>query len=275
MGSAVAAAWLLWLRRQGAGTLALCLFAIVPTPIWFILVVSTDLLFAAEFALFFLCYFATKRSAANTVGWSTALMAMVLTRPNSFALLLFVAFDTVWSFYQEGRIRWARAIGSVALLAFGGMFLYPYFVAEMSKAAHSLQYFGYTPYEYLEGLDLPSLADWIRLPLSWIALFGAKLLYFTGLRPTYGLTSDVLVLVRAAPGLILLPGLLLLMLTAPARIRLLAGLYCLPFLLGPAQERYYIAIFPLFFLHGTRFWATVWMVALRAIPLKPRGAHSP
>ena len=254
MGCGLAAAWLYWLRRQGVGFAWLCVFAVVPNPVWFILAVSTDLLFAAEFAVFFLAYFSTEHSRGRTLAWSTALVAMVLTRPNSFAILLFVALDAALSFHWDGRIEWRRALGCFALLLLGGVFLYPYFVAELGKAAHALQYFGYSPYQYLAGLDLPLVPHWLSVPLSWAALLVAKLLYFTGLRPSYGVTADLLVALRALPGILLLPGLLLLLVRAPFRIRLMVALYCLPFIVGPAQDRYYIAIFPLFFLYGVQFW---------------------
>lgn len=263
LGCAVAAAWLVWLRQRGLGAMWLLLFAVLPNPIWFMLVISSDLLFAVEFGAFFLAYFASRRTRATTLTWTVALIAMVLTRPNSFSVLLFIAADTAWSFYRTRRIEWQRMVVSMVLVLLGGLFLYPYFVLEMSKAAHSLEYFGHTPNEYLRGLSIPGLPQWIGTPLSWMALFCAKLLYFTGLRPSYGQTAEILVLARGAPGLVLLPGLVMLLFAAPGRQRVLVILYFLPFLLGPSQDRYYLAIYPLFFLYGARFWNGAWVIVVK------------
>ena len=64
-------------------------------------------------------------------------------------------------------------------------------------------------------------------------------------------------MLRAAAGFVLLPGLVLLLAAAPWRIRALVALYCLPFVLGPAQDRYYIAIFPVLYLYGAQAWTAV------------------
>lgn len=256
LGSVVAAAWLVWLHDMRVGGGWLVVFAVLPNPIWFVLVVSPDLLFAAGFAAFFLAYFSRSTSRTQTIVWITALILVVLTRPNSFSVVLFVALDVSWSFLRERRIAPSRALGLTALLVISGLYLYPYFVAEMSKAGTVLPYFGLTASQYLSGA-FSALPHWLDLAVSWVALLGAKLLYLTGLRPSYGVTEPLLVFVRAAQGAVLLPGLVALLLIAPLRERLLVGLYCLPFLLGPSQDRYLLAIYPLLFVYGTRFWSAM------------------
>lgn len=277
LGCALTAAWLIWLRRQGLGPLALLLFALLPNPIWFILVVSTDLLFAAEFAVFYFAYFArgpaSRTRSATCIG---AVALMLLTRPNSFSIVLFVSVHAAWRVLRDRRIEPMRAIGLLVLVLGSTLYLYPYFVAEMGKAGSALEYFGHSPREYIAGI-YHLLPHWLDLPLSWLSLLAAKLLYFTGLRPSYGMTDGLLVLLRAAPGIVLLPGLLYLLWTAPLRERTLIGLYCLPFLLGPAQDRYYLAVFPLLYLYGIRFWSRVAasVPVLRASALDSDRAHGP
>lgn len=253
LGCSLVVLWLWWLRSRGVSVPFLVAFALLPNAIWFTLVVSTDLAFAAEFAVFYLSYFARRPSRATAVTWSVALVLMVLTRPNSFSVLLFVALDAAWTFMQERRIHVWRATAIAVLTVVSALYLYPYFLGEMRKAGTALQYFDYAPAEYAAGL-FAGLPRWLDLALSWTALLGAKLLYFTGLRPTYGITAPMFVLLRAAPGLVLLPGLLALLVQAPWRERALVALYCLPFFLGPSQDRYYLAIYPLLFLYGARLY---------------------
>ena len=256
LSSVVAIGWLWWLSHNGVGGIGLLIFAVLPNPVWFVLVVSPDLLFAAEFMIFFLAYFSVRRGRLQTATWVSAMLFMLLTRPNGFSVVFFVTLDAGWSFFRSGRIKVARAVGILLALVGSGLYLYPYFVFEMSKAGNALQYFGQTPAAYVAGI-FHGLPAWLDRPLSWIALFAAKLLYFTGLRPSYGVTPPILVALRGAAGLVLLPGLLALMMQAPRREKALVGLYCLPFLLGPSQDRYYLAVLPLLFLYGVRFWAGV------------------
>ena len=37
-------------------------------------------------------------------------------------------------------------------------------------------------------------------------------------------------------------------------------LFCLPFFLGPSQDRYYLPIYPLLFLHGIRLYDHAWII---------------
>ena len=111
------------------------------------------------------------------------------------------------------------------------------------------QYFGIRSSEYIAGM-IGILPTWLDLLVSWGALAGAKVLYFVGLRPSYGETTMTLVFVRAAAGLVLLPGLIHIIFAMPRRQKLFVALFCLPIFLGPAQDRYNLPIFPLLFLHG-------------------------
>jgi hypothetical protein len=263
LGCATCAVWLWWLRTQQVGGWWLALFAVLPNPVWFMLVVSTDLLFAAEFAAFFLAYFAASGRWRSST-WITALVLMLATRPNSFSVLAFVSLDTSWRVVRGNRVSATRAVAVLVLLIAGSLYLYPYFVAEMSKAGTSLAYFGHVPRDYLDGI-FPTLPHVLDVALSWAALAGAKVLYLTGLRPSYGATDPMLVLARAAAGVILLPGVVVLFLAAPTRVRVLVALYCAPLLVGPSQDRYYLAVYPLWFLYGARFWDSIGRLIARRL----------
>jgi hypothetical protein len=253
----LAAAWLTWLSNKGVSAPWLIVFALIPNPIWFTLVISPDFLFAALFAVFFLLYFETRTSAAQTTGWVLALATMLLLRPNGFSVLLFVALHAGWSMVQSRAIETRQAILVTGLLLVFGFYLYPYFLNEMQKAGGVLSYFGHTPSEYLNGI-FPTLPVWVDRPISWMALAAAKLTYFVGLRPSYGVTDTLLVLARGGAGIILLPGLLYLFWKGRRREMALIGLYCLPILLGPAQDRYYLPIYPILFLYGVMAYQAAW-----------------
>ena len=226
-------------------------------PVWFTLVISPDLLFAALFVAFFLLYFEVRPSFGQTTAWVLILAAMLLLRPNGFSILVFVAAHAGWTMIQSRRIDVRRSVLVLALLVVFGLYLYPYFLTEMQKAGGVLSYFGYTPSEYVSGI-LPGFPGWIDRPLSWAALVGAKLVYFVGLRPNDGVTDTLFVIARGGAGVILLPGILYLFWAGRRREMALIALYCLPILLGPAQDRYYLPIYPILFLYGVRFYDGVW-----------------
>ena len=266
LGSALAVAWLIWLARCPIPGAWLVLFAVLPNPIWYVLVVSPDMLFAGEFAAFYFAYFAATPGTWRRTGvWTSSLVLMLLTRPNALSVALFVVVDSAIMFLRRGRISVRRGIGMALLMSAALLYLLPYFLFEMNKAGTALTYFGHAPQTYVQGI-YPLLPGWLDRPLSWLSLLGAKILYFFGLRPSYGVTPTALVWLRGAAGVILLPGLLWLLARGPRREALLVGLFMLPFLLGPAQDRYYLAIYPLLFLYGVKAWTTLASLSLSFVP---------
>ena len=262
VSSLLAASWIIWLSRNGVRGPWLAAFAVLPNAVWFTLIISPDLLFAAEFAVFYFAYTRRPGSSATAL-WVAALLLMLLTRPNAFSILLFVAADTLVSTVRTRAVFSLRTAGTLVLVTVATLYLYPYFLYEMNKAGGALRYFGATPNEYLGGL-FHILPPWLDVPISAAALVGAKVLYFVGLRPTYGQTALVLVFLRAVPGVILLPGLLSVLARGPNRDRALVFLFCLPIILGPSQDRYYLAIYPLLYLYGVRFYEAAWQWMARA-----------
>jgi hypothetical protein len=251
------AAWLVWLRRKGVGAGWLLIFALIPNPVWLTLVVSPDLLFAALFAAFFFLYFDAAASRAHVTAWIVCVVLMLLTHPNGFSVLVFIALHTSWSMIRDRRAHAGRFALIVALLVLFGVYLFPYFYYEMSQSSTAFVYFGWTSAEHLRGV-FAFLPPWLDLPISWLRLAAAKLMYFVGLRPSYGETATVLVVARAAAGVILLPGLVTLFLRAPPAVRVLTAIYCLPILLGPSQDRYYLPVYPLFFFYGVMAYEAAW-----------------
>jgi hypothetical protein len=260
-------AWLWWFNRSGLTVIWMVLFALTPNPAWFMLVISPDLVFAALIGFFYVIYFSDTPTRTATATWVILVLLILLTRPNGYSILLFVLIDISWRHLRERRISAIAVTGIVVTTVLFGLYLYPYFITEMRKSAVDHVFFSYPSSAYFSGL-FPALPGWIDHGLSWLALAVARILYFVGLRPSYGATPDMLVLARALPGLVLLPGLLWGLCRAGRRQSLFIALFCLPVLLGPSQDRYNLPVFPLLFFFGTQAYRTGWAHVRRMVEIR-------
>lgn len=243
--------WLGWLNKFKIGTGWLFLFAVLPAPVWFTLSLGTDLPFALFFATFFISYFNENWKSKHICIWLCCVFLMAMTRPNALSILLFVCIDTAWRFYKTRHLSdLAVMSASVVLCVLGSVFYLPYFLKFISSDG-SLDYFGILPDQYYVGV-FSELSDWLNKPLSWFLLGSSKLLYLVGLRPSYAGVSEFVVVLRALPGLILLPGLVWLFACGPNRLRLLMVTFLAPILLGASQERYILPIVPILFAYGVQ-----------------------
>ena len=199
--------WLVWLAKQQVHPVWLFAVALLPNSIWYGLGVGTDMPFALFFALFFVSYFRRVWELQHVVIWMACCVLMASVRPSVLSVLVFVCLDLTRRLVAAPARRELVLLGlSTALLTVAALFYFPYFYGIFLREGPPLDYFGVPPSGYANGLfaDLPHALDQV---LSWLFYLGAKALYFVGLRPSYGDVPLPLVLVRAAPGLILLPGL--------------------------------------------------------------------
>ena len=97
----------------------------------------------------------------------------------------------------------------------------------------------------------------LNLSLSWLAFLAAKVLYLTGLRPSFGDTAAPMVLLRMLPGFIMLPGLFWLFVQANWRVRLFLFFFLSPIMLGITQDRYILPIQPVLFFYGAKAWGEI------------------
>jgi hypothetical protein len=248
--------WLRWMWRRGLSAAWLFVFALMPNPMWVTISISTDLVFALIFAGFYLAYF-SYAGRGRILLWSVFLVLTLLTRPNGVSVLLFVIADALLLTTRSVRINRGILVCAAAPLLVGVVFFIgPYFSIFV---VHSMDitYFGFSQREFLEGL-YESLPFWLDQPISWLSLAGAKLIYFVGIRPSYGEIPALFLILRGAAGIILLPGLLYLFWKADWRLRLFVGLYLLPIFLGASQDRYNLPIQPLLFFFGALALQDFW-----------------
>ncbi|MBF0309335.1 MAG: hypothetical protein HQL56_07405 [Magnetococcales bacterium] len=272
LSTVLAAGWLGWLARQGIGLPWLLFFALLPAPVWYMATISTDELFAVVFLLFYLAYFGSgSRGATSRIKVDHSLLVLILLvlmgllRPNSISIIIFVLLhQAVTRVDHKILCGWQFAF-IVVLLGMLGIYYLPYILAALTISTTSSIFivFGLPQEDYFHPGLLHFLPDSLNTLLSLMVLGLAKTCYFVGLRPSYSGQDLLVVLVRAAPGLVLLPGLLRLLVKGEGAVKLLVLLFYLPVLVGPAQDRYNLPIQPLLFFHGALFWRGLWNDALR------------
>jgi hypothetical protein len=245
--------WLRYLSSNGVGFIWLAGLAVVPNPIWFTLIISPDIVFAALIALFHYFYFKDDRKVSDGLFWLGFLLLILLTRPNGYSVLLFVFVDFGYRAIKGDKSSIPGAVMFLVLAALFALYLYPYFITEARKTVEDAVFFGLTTSAYRTGL-FPVLPGLLDVSLSWLMLAGAKVLYFVGLRPAYGDTDMWLVFARASAGLILLPGMIVAVFKAPRRELLFMLIFFLPIFFGPTQDRYNLPLFAILFRYGSVAW---------------------
>lgn len=242
--------WTKYFSRNNLPVWGLIIFILIPNPIVYSVIFSTDLLFALFFTLFFINYFSSKNINHHNTKWLIFLILMLLTRPNSLSILLFVLFD--YLILKRAFIMNNLKIISVLLLTLlvFGLFYLPYFLI-IQKGTTEFTYFGIPQTQFFEGL-FSFLPHYLDVFLSVIILFVFKLLYAFGLRPSWSSQSFFAMALRGGFGLISFPGFIYFIKKSQMSIKVLALFFMLPVLLGPSQERYILAIFPVFYFYGIK-----------------------
>ena len=241
--------WLLIFRRFELPPYWSVLFALLPTPLWFTVNMTLDTLLAFTVAVFFWFYFIDTANRLRLPILALTALLTLATRPNGAFIMGFVIADAV--LFASLRARWQRvalAGGVLAGLTIAS-YLLPLFMLELMTTSRDFHYFGYYTQEYLDGI-YPALPAILDRPLSWLSLTIAKALYFCGFRPSFSDIGGFVLLVRAAPGLLLFPGLVYLIVRGDARHKLFFLCFAFPIFLHLPQERYSLAVLPLMLMYG-------------------------
>ena len=247
-GIGLCLSWLYWLHQQGLSTVSLMLFAFLPHPVYYMICLGTELPFSVIFSVFFFSYFSKNQNRKQVALWSSMLLLLLWTRPNALAVLAFVIIDQFKHHYGKIQLKKLPALlGFLFIGIISSAFFFSYFLKVFADAS-SFHYFGIPADRYIHGI-FPLLPSGLNQACSVVALLGAKVLYFVGLRPSYSGVSLVYVLVRAIPGPLFLIGLFVLFAKGESRHKQLIMLFILPVLLTASQDRYSVPIQPILFFY--------------------------
>jgi hypothetical protein len=240
--------WLKWLKQNQVPNWGLWIFALIPNPVYFMLAVSTDLLFAFLFFLFFISYFSKNKYSKNGF-WIYSLIGMSLLRPNAISIILFVLWDKFFN-TEKALIRHNKTFNLSIILATGFLivFTFPYFIYYLTFAK-SFTYFGISNAEYLKGA-FEVFPEVLNKVISIFSFVLAKIFYFVGLRPSYSGISYHMLFLRSFVGIFLLPGFFYLYIYGDKRIKYLFSLYIFPIFLGATQDRYHLPLMPILYFYG-------------------------
>jgi hypothetical protein len=246
--------WVRYLKSVGTTLLLKIVAACFPALVYYSFLVSTDLLYACLIALWLIGARGVLEKKEGALSWTFVCMfLLLLTRPNSLALLPLMSF-LVWKVKSlKAWLLWSVFWGVVGVYMF--IYYLPYYWVHDSNA-EATHYWGFLPTEYYNGLwtEVPT---WISQPLSWLLFAISKLMHAVGLRPSYASVDAWLVVARALPGLLFMPGLIYLFFSAEKFERWFVLFFMLPIFIGASQERYLLALTPILLLWGVRAWIRV------------------
>jgi hypothetical protein len=245
--------WLMHLRKLNSTLFAQILIIIYPNLIYYTAVISTDMLFCLFFGIF---YYLLKFKYQNIFNFLIAFFVILmctLTRPNSLILFPLLGYYLWVSRLHFEKFSFTLAFLSISLLGAISLTYYlPYFFA-YNNASSLISYWGVTQQTYLNGI-FGFLPDLLNLTFSWLILGISKIIYLTGLRPSYSGVDNAIVLFRSVGGIILLPGIFYLLLRGENIDKLILIIFVAPILIGASQERYLLPICPILIFYGSQFW---------------------
>ena len=254
--------WVLYYRAREVslwGQLALIAY---PLALWYSLALSTELPMSVALFIFFCGALATRQFPFWGISSVlTGFILMLMIRPNS--LCLFPAVLFVIFLNRDDMSRWLAVVIFVLITI---IFVYfvayyaPYFhmMQEASRASINVTYWGLHTQQYSEGLfpNLPLLLDKV---ISNVALIASKVIYASGLRPSYSGTSTLLISFRLMAGVLVLPGIFYCIYRGSWLESILLFGFLFPLLITVGQERYLLPIAPLLLLYGGIFWKDLFL----------------
>ena len=257
IGGVLGFSWARFFERRNLGLWAQALACCFPALIYYSFLVSTDLLYAFLVAIFY----ATSWSALFNKKWAIIcstliLLTLLLIRPNALSLIPILLIVIFKNNQIHSIFKFIFIISIILLGIYMLLYYLPYFWEHESNSANTA-YWGYYSKEFHEGI-FTWLPDWCNNIFSLLVLALSKIIYSVGLRPSYSDVSLWLVLARAAPAVLLLPGLILAIFHAHWFERVFIFFFMIPVYVGASQERYLLAITPLLLFWGIQFYKNIY-----------------
>ena len=250
--------WAIFFAWRKMGLWVQVFAACFPALVYYSFLVSTDLLYAVLIAMFYATAWAALLRKEGAWIWCMGvLVAALLTRPNALAMIpvLFVVLAS------ESTLKWRIKLIFVIIFGLFGLYMLiyylPYYWVHEGNSDHT-HYWGIYPQQFHEGLfsDWP---QWLNQAMSLLLLAASKVIYSVGLRPSYAELSPWLVLARAWPGVLLLPGMIYGLWRGHWFDRIFVVFFLLPVYVGAAQERYLLAVTPLLLFWGIQVYSAFWV----------------
>jgi uncharacterized membrane protein len=253
-GAALGAGWAVWVGHRGAPRSLQLLLAGFPALVYYSFLVSTDLLYAVIIAVWFVTACGALEREQSKCWWlcSGLTLLALIARPNALILTPLMVLVAWKSNDVKAKIVWS--IFWIAVGLYGVLYYIPYYLVHDFNASNT-HYWGLYPADYYNGSWL-GLQPWIGRPISWLIFSISKVLYAIGLRPSYSNLPNLLVALRALPGLLFLPGLVYGLVRGRSFDRIFVVMFMAPVFVGAAQERYILAITPILALWG--FQGILW-----------------
>ncbi|PPR79535.1 MAG: hypothetical protein CFH01_00366 [Alphaproteobacteria bacterium MarineAlpha2_Bin1] len=244
-----------WLNKKNIHWFWLLSFGGLPVPFWYMLNISPDLIFSLVVTLYIFVITDTRDTINKHIYYLLILCFLsILLKPNGISLFIFSSYFILFN-YSFNRILLVFIIFTFIILSIGFIYFYGnYLISYILSSNEHRTFFGYYQKEYFIGIYdfLPKIVDQL---FSIISLAIIKLIYFSGIRPTYGDTLNLFIIIRSSAGLIIFPGIIWLFIKANNNIRIFTIIFLIPIMLGLAQERYSIPIYPLLYYYGVLFYS--------------------
>ena len=249
--------WILWLHKKNINWFFIFIFSLLPIPFWYILNISSDLIFTIFVSIFIWIYFNNKKFNLIKIFFlGIVIILAISTRVNGLSIIVFCLL----MLFSSKLIPLKGKLLVLIVFAFFVFLFWDFFFAYLSNYAKSSsvnnKIFGFYAIDYIEGIYdfFPKI---INVFLSVITLIFAKLIYLSGMRPSFSDVNLFFVFLRVSSGFLILPGIIRCFTSGKKSEKLFILCFLIPVLMGTAQERYILPILPIFYFHSSIFYSKI------------------
>ena len=238
----------LWALSLSNSRLTHFLIFLLPAPVFFSQHISSEIPFYFLFSIFYLLYskFFDTRSLQEYFYLILVTLLIGLLRPN---VLNLIPLLIVLLYFAKFNI-WHKFFFSLMLLSFFALFLIYFYPYIMVSKLHSGQFTYFN-----ESVELILSGFYGYIP-GLFKLILYKILYFTGVRPSYSSVFDIAQFVKLIPSIFFLLGFIYVFFKGSKKDIILIVFISFPVLYGPAQDRYNLILEPILLFYGLKFFTS-------------------